>query len=121
MRNIKFAKPPKNCCCKRYGMQNRGPFTNYERIILAGLKNDLNYKLLKFDDCPVEIVTDLGCRVTGKIHEIGIDFVDVLTGDGLVLTFSKDKIDQIHWSLEDFEPHHNYNKNHNKERVVIVE
>ena len=122
MRYVKSPEPPKNCCCKRHSKQNgtRVRFSSCDcidckyffQINLAGLNNHLNQKLFKLEDYPLTVVTDLGCSVRGKTHDIGIDFVDVLTKNGLVLTVLKDKIDHIRWSLKDCNPHHHKCRNH---------
>ena len=120
--NVRSSQQKNNCRCKRYFRENkkRVRFANCDckdckdffRINPAGLNNHLNHKLLKFEDCPLEIVTDLGWRKRGKTHDIGIDFVDILSKNGLVFTVLKDKIDHICWASKDCKPHHHKCRKH---------
>jgi hypothetical protein len=69
-------------------------------INLAGLTGNLNFLLLKFEGNDVEIDTILGDEIKkerGKIYNVGIDFIELKTENGMIVSILKDKIGQIRW------------------------
>lgn len=68
-------------------------------INLAGLTENLNFQLLRFEDSDIEIDTASG-SVKGRICKVGIDFIEIKEKDGIIVTILKDKIIQIRWLKE---------------------
>ncbi|WP_144549568.1 hypothetical protein [Peribacillus simplex] len=67
---------------------------------LAGLTENLNFQLVRFKDCVVEIDTIFGVaenKVRGKICNVGIDFLEIKKENGTIVTILKDKVSQIRW------------------------
>lgn len=66
---------------------------------LSGLKDNLNYKLLRNHQCPIEIGTIGRRKFMGKTKHVGIDFVDI-ERNGQMTTILKDKMEYIKWLKE---------------------
>ena len=74
-------------------------------INLAGLTDNLNFQLLKMEGCELEIDTTVGTHTRterGKIHNVGIDFIEIQNDNGQIVTLLKDKINHIR-RAEDFD------------------
>lgn len=65
-------------------------------VNLNSLKNELNMKLYKNRNRPLEVVTAGGFRIGGKMTNVGIDFLDIKHKNNII-TVLKDKIDHIIW------------------------
>lgn len=109
MNHIKRNVHTSECYCDRH-LKNDFPKSvedvtcdchKYFDINLAGLKDNLNYKLLINRHCYLEITTFGHYKIKGKTHHIGIDFVDINVDDDQIVTVLKDKIDYIHWFHKD--------------------
>lgn len=73
---------------------------NHLCLNVSGLTDNLNFQLLRFKDCEVEIETILGStgnKVRGKVRDVGIDFIEIEEEKGKIVTILKDKVSQIHW------------------------
>lgn len=76
---------------------------HFFEINLAGLTDSMNFKLIELKGHEVEIETTLCAednKIKGEIHNIGIDYIDLLKENGVIVTILKDKISQIHWLNE---------------------
>ncbi|HWL11882.1 MAG TPA: hypothetical protein VNQ57_02750 [Ureibacillus sp.] len=62
---------------------------------LAGLTDNLNYKLLSKRHNKIQIGTIGGKRFNGKIKQVGIDYLDLNVDCDLIATILKDKIKHI--------------------------
>ncbi len=85
-----------NCGCHCHICTDRCDCDKLFRINLAGLRGNLNYKLLENRNRIVEIITTGRFKLRGKTHRIGIDFVELECSDKII-TILKDKIDHIRW------------------------
>lgn len=74
-------------------------------ITLAGLMDNLNFKLLKNRNCPLKVATEGGCQFTGKTCNVGIDYIDIKDRHGKVVTILKDKLSHIEWECKKCKPH----------------
>jgi len=77
---------------------------DFFEINLAGLTDNLNFELVKFKGQEVEIETTLCSeenKISGKIYNVGIDFIELLNDHGRIVTILKDKISHIHWLNEE--------------------
>ncbi|SOC14983.1 hypothetical protein SAMN05880501_10815 [Ureibacillus xyleni] len=66
-------------------------------VNLAGLTDNLNFKLLKFRKIPVKMTATNGFQLKGFTHHVGIDFVDIKKENGTIVRILKDKIAHIKW------------------------
>lgn len=71
--------------------------SNFFDLNVAGLTNNLNAKLLKNRCRYMEITTSGGYELIGRTDNVGIDYVDIKSLNGTVVTVLKDKIDHIKW------------------------
>ena len=73
---------------------------DFFEINLAGLTDSANFRLVKYIGRNVEIETTSrteGNIISGKIYNVGIDFIEILADNGKFIMILKDKISQIHW------------------------
>ena len=76
---------------------------DFFEINLAGLTDNLNFELVKCKGQEVEIETTFCSeenKISGKIYNVGIDFIELLNDHGRIVTILKDKISHIHWLNE---------------------
>ncbi|KGR74241.1 hypothetical protein CD33_19870 [Ureibacillus sinduriensis BLB-1 = JCM 15800] len=67
---------------------------------MARLNDNLNFKLMKNQHRPLEMVTDGNRRFRGRTKHVGIDYVDLKGNNGRVTTILKDKIEYIDWKKQ---------------------
>ncbi|MDN4492801.1 hypothetical protein [Ureibacillus aquaedulcis] len=60
----------------------------------------MNFKLLRNQRRPLEMVTVGNRRLRGKTKHVGIDYVDIKGNNGKMVTVLKDKIEFVDWKKE---------------------
>lgn len=101
-----------HCCHHEYGNFRKGhcciPFSSPKfdycndrfRLRLAGLTGNINFLLLKSQKCKVIVHFSRGEEihsVSGKICDVGTDYISVRKSDGTVVTIFKSQINSIEW------------------------
>lgn len=70
--------------------------SRYKRLSLAGLTDNINFRLLKNAGREVEIETTFRME-KGRIYDIGTDYVEIKEENGLIVTMLKENIRHIRW------------------------
>lgn len=70
---------------------------DFFNINFAGLRDNLNFKLLENYKCRLSVELVAGRPIKGKTCNVGIDFIDIKRDDGKIVTILKDKVSHIVW------------------------
>ena len=93
----KCQKCLKRTSCKNNRHVDLCDCEDFHRINVAGLRNKLNRKLKRCQNCEFDMRTVAGSKKRGKTHHLGIDFIDLKERNGNIVTVLRDKIDNINW------------------------